>query len=300
MKENTVEVSIRRHGEKDSQGELSAEGIEHAREVAREIFEQIKSAPARSLFFIVPSILGRAQKTRTVIESVLKEEIRNETEIEILSLQDRPDWTMIGSKKYVVTDFAPSTLIGYGGDRRTITTEKYWESAKDSLEGDEFAIFELWCAEEGELGAFKAEMKTKHEKVSEHTIDELAQSKFELAPEEYALKGYRWLERMRNLVKKYVPERPVKFLGISHNDISDFLTFELLGYKLNIETLRHFDSLRDFLEESTYAFLSGGGLEISYRGGKKTLTSQELADFPNRLKQEIEARKKVWNNPKSV
>lgn len=293
MKENIIEASIRRHGEKDSQGRLSEGGIRHAREVAREIGAELKNAPDGTIFFVMPSTVGRARATRDAMESALQESLCNEPDIQVLSVQGRPDWSKLERKKYIVTDFQPSSSIGYRNNERENAANGYWDSITGTLEGDALAAFKLWCAQPEEIAVVKAEMKAAHPNVPAEVIDGFDPNNFDFTPEEYAQKSFMWLQRMQAIAKQHVPDRPVRFLGISHDDISDFLTLRLLGHPLSSKTLEEHRPLRDFLEESTYTF-SSRGLEISYRSERKTLTPQEIRDFPSRLREEIETRRKAW------
>lgn len=92
-----LEASIRRHGEKDSGGGLSAEGVEHAKRVAEGLAAELRTAPEGSVFFVMPSTVGRAKATRDAMEFSLKETFHAESDVEITSIQGKTaDEKMIG------------------------------------------------------------------------------------------------------------------------------------------------------------------------------------------------------------
>lgn len=74
-----------RHGEKQGE-ELSETGIEQAKVKARELLEEIKASPDGSVFYAMPSNVGRAVETRDVIESELRTLAEGEQGIEFISV----------------------------------------------------------------------------------------------------------------------------------------------------------------------------------------------------------------------
>ena len=305
-RDSAIEAELRRHSNKFQEGEepiptpdggksgLTAEGIREAKNLASEIFKEIKESPRGSIYFLMPSNVGRAQETRDIIEAELQAVLKDNPEIEIISVQDAQKFENLSKeKKYVITELAGSSLIGYSNRAEEQVVGERWNEVKTLLDGDGMAAFKLWCAEPEEIDSFKQELKQKFPGVPAEEIEKINPESFKLTPEDYTIKAFRWLSRIRSIAQERFPDRYVKFTGISHDDVSDFLTFVLLGYKLNIKTLEQFKTLRTFLEKSSYKFTSQG-LEIEYRGERKTIPNEELDDFVSSLKQAKKERLKNW------
>jgi hypothetical protein len=290
-----LDIEIRRHAEKNEKGVLSEYGKEQSQQFAQSLSTEIKEAPLGSVFAIMPSNVTRAQETRDEAESRLKEIFSHHKEIEILSVRERDILTRIaGEKRYIITGLAYSSLLGYKAEGEEKKANDYFDTVANQLEGDKLAAFKLWCAWTEELEPFKLSLSEHHRQVPYTVIESLQSENFKFTPEQYALKAFHWMERMRQITQQLLGDHYCKLIGISHDDVSDFLTFSLLGYRISIKTIELFKTLRGFIEPSSYQFKPDGSVLVTYRGYEKELTINYILDFKERVEIEKELRLREW------
>lgn len=280
-----------RHGHKEGK-ELSELGVQQAREKAESFFKEIQEASPGSIIYSISSNIGRAVKTKEIIEARLKE-LAEETKDESVEFIDVHDLEAIQrakenpDKKYVITNLQPSTGIGYNPEA---TYSKAFGKYVKLLGGSEGLAATIWATHKEELDELAVDIQ---EKFPEVTKDQLKPQDYGMTPEEYGLKSIVVLKRLSELTKKHFPERPFKMLAVGHDISSDFATLACLGKDISLKSLKEpGGEFRDFLEGSHFE-LKDDGIVTKFRGQESSVarTWEEIIDD---LKQKSAARKKEW------
>ncbi len=285
-------IETMRHGEKKGE-ELSERGEEQAREKAAELLLEIEAAPPGAVFYIMPSIVGRAKATRNIIESTLEQLVRDKgtEDIVFISVHEvekikaaKDDF----SKKYVITDIQPSTPLGFKADRPVYSP--VYVRIRNLFKGDEELTGMTWAAKADEVGPLREEIQKKFPDVPEEEIDP---KKFGEPPEEAALRYLRLMRREVELTEKYFSGHPWKSMYVGHAPAIDFATMAILGKDISIKAIEELGGkLRDFLEPAHFE-LKNGKIIVKFRD-QETEVEKNLDEVIEELKKKSAERKKEW------
>ncbi|MES2223342.1 MAG: hypothetical protein V4469_00250 [Patescibacteria group bacterium] len=279
-----------RHGDKDKAGNLSEEGVQQSKEKALVFVEEIKSAPPGSVFYVLPSNVGRATETGRTIESELEEILQNDPNVEFISVHDvskieaaKGDF----SKKFIIKELYPTSSIGFKNDTDYVPA---WIDYKKKLGNDEYNILMLWASRPEEMGKTREEMQTKFPDLDVSTLNP---KDFIRTPETEALNYLFLSKRMAEITEKYFPGHPFKNIQVGHNPV-DYAVLALMGKDITAENLRELQNgkSRDFLESSKFEERNGS-IIVKYRD-HEVEREIELKDIIKKLEEQSKERQESW------
>ncbi len=280
-----------RHGDKNADGSLSEKGVEQSKEKAVELYEEIKSAEGGSVFFILPSKVGRAKQTGREIELKLKELFSGQSDVEFISVQDvarRMQETKDNfDRKFIITELQPTSSIGFDAETDYLPA---WKEYGKKLGGNEYNVLRLWATKSEEMGSVGAEMQ---EKFNTLDITQLQPKDFVRTPEEEALNYLRLSKRMAEIVEKYFPGHSFKNIQVGHNP-ADFSVLALMGKEISAQNLRELwnGKSRDFVESAKFE-VKKGRIVVKYRD-HETTEETSLEEVIKKLERQSAERKLAW------
>lgn len=285
-------VETFRHGEKKGE-ELSENGEEQAREKAKSLLVEIEAAPNGSVFFIMPSIVGRAKMTRDIIESTLEQLIHEKKaeDIVFISIKDiekikeaKDDF----GKKFIITDLQPSTPLGFKIDKPVYSP--VYTSLRDMFKGDENYTGMTWAARRDEIGPLREKVGKEFPEIELNNVDP---KKFGEPPEDAALRYLRLIKRMTELTEQFFPGHPWKSMYVGHAPSVDFASMAIMGKDISIRTIEELGGkFRDFLESARFE-LKDGKIIAKFRD-QETEIEKDLDAVIEELKLKSADRKKEW------
>lgn len=277
-----------RHGAKQGEA-LSAEGIEQARGKAGELLTEIEAAEPGMVFYVIPSNVGRAIETRRLIEDELRSLCADRPDIAFVDVKDAggiAEAKSDPSRKYVVTELAPSRLLGF--NERTLSIPAFLEYKK-RYQNDEGLIGMTWIARQNELPALRERVASR---LPDLDLDSIRPNDFIETPEEAAEKYLHLMQRMTEITRQHFPNRPWKGLHIGHNLSADFTAMATLGKPLTLASLDELGgTFRRPVESSTFTMPNQ---EAEYRGQHGTPEAGNLQELIERLREASEERKREW------
>lgn len=278
-----------RHGEKHGE-DLSEAGIEQSKIKARDLLEEIEASPEGSVFYAMPSNIGRAIETRDVIETELKTAAQNIQGIEFISVQDIERIKQAKgdkSKKYVITGIQPSTVLGFNEKTPSLSA---FLKFKQAYKNNEDLVGKTWAARTSEIRKLKEEIKVKNPDLD---ISGINPKEFEKTPEEAALKYIRLMKRMAEITEKHFPDHPWKGLQVGHNISADFSALAMLGKDISVQSIEELGGkFRQFLESAHFEFKEGKTM-AKYRD-QEVEQEKDLDEIIQDLEKASEERKKEW------
>lgn len=299
---------------------LSIEGIHEAKNFAQSLVEEVRGTDTE-IILLMPSNVGRAREVVEIVVLELQSLLKQNTDIQLVTFKELNKRSMPTSEDTARFIIIPtreqmgekaaigSSLIGYRMDEsRGSPTQRReahednlaneaWERIKNLLEGDRLKAFQVWLADQKE---WEQLMESLKQEFPDANLSTLNPGEMKVAPEEWALRAWKWLTGIHTMMSKKFPEKSAKYIGISHDDVSDFVTYITLGYPLNAATLEHFGTLRNYLEPSRYRWMEDGGLETSYRGETHILTKEEVQQLPTLIESMREKRLNWWKEKKWI
>ncbi len=280
-----------RHGDKNVDGTLSERGGEQAREKAVELYERIQNAPLGSIIYLTPSNVGRAVETRNEIETELQELCAEDPSVEFVpinTLKERPEIKSNFTKKFVVTEVQPQSIIGFKADTDYVPA---WKEYGKKFSGNEYFTMLAWVAKPEELESVKGEL---HEAFPETDTDSIRPSDFVRTPEEEAIRYLRLSARMREITESHFPGHEYVNIQVGHNT-ADFSVLALMGKDISAENLKTYlhGRSRNFLESATFEN-KDGKIIVRYRENE-TEQEKDLGEIIKELEQKSEERKLAWS-----
>jgi len=287
---------IMRHGEKDPQGGLSDKGVEEIKKYVREdLIHQIKNYPDGTVVVFFPSNVGRAKDTRTVFENELDDLFEDDPEhYDVVDIQDVDkieNFAGNKEKKLLITNASHQTRIGYKETRVDPWINEFSRREKDFKKNDDM-IGKLWLATNEEIENLKEEIAEKYPDVDQK---DLKPSNFKDTPEHEAAEQIKWMLRLLQIANKHFPENPVKIFATSHNVLTDFAAMKLLDIPLTRQSLEELGGNVRFFLEPHSVDIQGDKVVVKFRDKINEFDASRLESILNELKEESEARQKMWD-----
>lgn len=279
-----------RHGDKNADGTLSERGREQAREKAIELQQRILEAAPGSIIYLIPSNVGRAVQTRDEIEATLKELCAEDPNIEFVSVQSVPKMPEIKkdfTRKFIVTEIEPQSIIGFKSDTDYIPA---WKEYGKQFSGNEYYTMLTWVVKPEELASVKHEL---HEAFPEADLDNLQPADFMRTPEEEAIRYLRLSARMAKITESHFPNHEYLNIQVGHNT-ADFSVLALMGKDISAENLKTYlqGRSRNFLESATFEN-KDGKIIVKYRDNEVE-QEKDLDEVIEVLEQKSQERKLAW------
>lgn len=279
-----------RHGEKEGES-LSARGIEQAIEKAHELAAEIENSLNGTVFYLLPSNVGRAVATRDTIETELQELLAEDKKVAMVDVHDLKALHLAKEDhegKYVVKSLQPSSLLGFNENTPSIPAFlKY----KKLFQNNETYIGKVWAVNAEELQELKRQIAIDFPDLPDDSIDP---REFQETPEEAAIKYLNLMKRMADITRKHFPGRPWKSLLIGHNLSADFAVMAMMGKKISLESTRELgDEFRRFME-SSYLDFEDDKIVVRYRD-EETERATSLDEVMNSLLAESKVRRENWS-----
>lgn len=289
--ENFKRFETIRHGEKQGEN-LSEAGVEQTKAKAKEFLDEIERAPEGTVFYIMPSIVGRAVATRDILESELNnlaQEQKSEN-IEFISVKNTERIGEVKgdmSRKYVITELPPSALLGFKEKTSSIPA---FLKFKKLYKNNEDLVGKTWVARPEELASLKERIKQEFPDLDIEGIDPKV---FIETPEKAALKYILLMKKVAEITEKHFPGHPYKGLFVGHNLSADFAAMALLGKDISVESAEELGGkFRGFLE-SSYFEMKDGKICFMYRDQEKE-QEKDLNEVIHQLKEASKKRNKGW------
>jgi len=192
------------------------------------------------------------------------------------------------SKKYIVYEIQPSSLLGFNEKTPSIPAFlKY----KKLYKNNEALIGETWAAKPDEIEELKEKVKQEFPDLD---VSKIQPNEFKETPEEVALKYIRHMKRMDEITEKYFPGRPWKSLQVTHNFSMDFAAIAILGKDISLESIRELGGKLAQYLESVYWEINGEKIIAKYRD-QEIEHKKTLDEIIESLKKASEIRKSEWN-----
>ncbi len=278
-----------RHGHKEGEN-LSEKGREQAKEKAKALLEEVQQSEAGTIFFVIPSNIGRAKETRSLIEAELTELVASDSGITLIDVHDVEKLQAANNnftKKYIITGIQPTRALGL--HLGTQMQETYLDLRNDIK--DEDLVAKTWIAKPEEVSTVQDEIRRK---VSGHIpMGKIRPERFEGTPEEAALHHIRLMKALQGLQQKHFPYHPTKALQVNHSPHADFAFMALAGKELSLQTVEEMGGkFRDFLEAAKID-LQDDEITIEYRG-HEFINHASLDEVIATLKTQSEQRRREW------
>ncbi|MBS3053512.1 hypothetical protein A3A67_00190 [Candidatus Peribacteria bacterium RIFCSPLOWO2_01_FULL_51_18] len=278
-----------RHGHKEGEN-LSERGKEQAKEKAKALLEEVQQSEAGTIFFVIPSNVGRAKETREIIETELRQLAASDSDIAFIDVHEAEQLAAAKgnfTKRYIITGIQPSRALGL--HLGTQMQKTYLDLRSDIK--DEDLVAKTWIAKPQEVSTVQDEVRSKF---GEHIpLEKLRPERFEGTPEEAALYHIRLMKALQSLKHKYFPNHPAKALQVNHSPHADFAFMALAGKELSLKTVEEMGGkFRDFLEAANID-LQDDGITIEYRGDR-FINNASLDEVIDALEKQADERKREW------
>lgn len=288
---SSAEAIVIRHGPKKGEG-LDPERIPEIRKEGDVYFQRILSAPTDTIFFVVPSTVGRAQDTRKIIEGRVRELVDEhpEANIEIIPASEQKRIKKGAGKKYLISDMEPDPKLGF-------TDSDLYRPERGRLDklfkGDEEYIGRTWAARASEIQELKADIQKKFPDLSDAELASIQPARMVETPEDRAINDLQAIVSSTEKVEKANPGHPLVGTFIGHAPRIDFLAMATLTEEINLKNFKRVQGLRNYLEASSFKVENGMIVEASFRG-RSLAAPIAVSEVIARLQKASEERKAEW------
>lgn len=280
-----------RHGHKEGE-DLSEKGKNQAKEKAKALLVEIRQSEAGTIFFVMPSNVGRAKETRDIIETELRQLAASDSEVAFIDVNDIAQLEAVKgnfTKRYIITGIQPSRALGLHFETKM---QKTYEDLRSDIK-DENLVAKMWIAKPQEVSTVQTEIRDKV--VKSIPLEKLHPKVFDGTPEEAALHHIRLMKALQSLKQKYFPSHSSKALQVNHSPHADFAFMALAGKELSLQTVEEMGGkFRDFLE-TAHIDLEDEGITVEYRG-KRFINKASLNQVIEALGKQADERRREWRN----
>lgn len=299
-------------GGKREKSSITFSGILRAQREAKDFAEHIKDMPGNAVIILGPgSPKDRCQETQWIYAQEIKAKAREKSaeltvfEDEGLVPQNVLDEQNLGRTVMINQE----NVEGIEAEKVGPWGPKYLDQLKSlldkSMKDKETPAVKVWVSRDEEIDKLRAEF-VEQGIIKDSDSEKLDPALFETkdnTPEAVAKDIITYIKQVLELGREKYPDRPVYFLGSSHNMTMDVASLRLLGHKITRENLKKLalDDNDDYeaslpIEGRSMRFENGKFI-FSFRGEEKELSPEELEELTKDngiLDQEAEERVREW------